>query len=384
MLSTKTQISNLGQEPNTMSIMDITQEARRNAEVCNACRYCEGFCAVFPAIQLQREFTDEYIDYLSNLCHNCTACYHACQFTTPHVYDINIPKVLTEVRANSYQKFVWPQFMAGSLQRNGTFVALIATLIIVFAFFAGVLFTDSSTLFSRQVGTGAFYQIIPHQTMMAVAGLIFVFDIVALLLGFRLYWKSIGGCSKYFFNLPALLKTLRDAFTLKHLGGGEDGEGCNEESARYTNRRRIFHHLMMYGFLLCFAATSTGTIYDYGFGWIAPYGYFSLPVLFGTIGGVMTLVGTAGLTWVKLKMNDGPMWKQIFGMDYAFLVLLFWVNFTGLALLALRETTAMGTLLIIHLGFVAAFFAIIPYSKFVHILFRLGSLLKYHNESSSK
>ena len=25
-------------------------EARRAMEVCNACRYCEGFCAVFPAL----------------------------------------------------------------------------------------------------------------------------------------------------------------------------------------------------------------------------------------------------------------------------------------------------------------------------------------------
>ena len=33
-------------------------EARRAMEVCNACRYCEGFCAVFPAMELRREFAD--------------------------------------------------------------------------------------------------------------------------------------------------------------------------------------------------------------------------------------------------------------------------------------------------------------------------------------
>ncbi|WP_269900487.1 tricarballylate utilization 4Fe-4S protein TcuB [Paenalcaligenes faecalis] len=364
-----------------ISIMDITQEARRNAEVCNSCRYCEGFCAVFPAIERQREFDDNYIDYLSNLCHNCTSCYHACQFTAPHVYDINVPRIMTQVRAKTYQKFVWPSFMSDVFQRNGTFVALISALIFSLVLIIGILFTDPSALFAKQVGEGAFYRVISHEAMVLVAGSVVLFDVLAILLGFRAYWRWIGGKTAYFFNLKALHHALKDALTLKHLGGGEDMKGCNHENTSFSNQRRWYHHLMMYGFLLCFGATVTGTIYDYGFGWVAPYDYISLPVFLGTVGGVMTLVGTTGLVWLKLKMHDGPAWKAIFGMDYAFLVLLFWVNLTGLALLAFRETTAMGMLLIIHLGFVAAFFAILPYSKFVHVLFRLGSLIKYHNEA---
>lgn len=363
-----------------ISIMDVTQEARRNAEVCNSCRYCEGFCAVFPAIQRKREFDDDYIDYLANLCHNCTSCYHACQFTTPHVYDINIPHVLTQVRAKTYQRFVWPRFMAGVFERNGTFVALFSALVFSLILIAGILYTDPQALFAQHMGEGAFYRVISHEAMVLVAGSVVLFDIAAILLGFSAYWRRIGGKTAYFFNQEAVIKTLKDALTLKHLGGGDDMKGCNNDSTQFSNRRRWFHHFMMYGFLLCFGATVTGTIYDYIFGWIAPYDYLSLPVVLGTVGGVMIIIGTTGLTWLKLKIHDGPSWKAIFGMDYAFLVLLFWVSFTGLILLFLRETTAMGLLLIVHLGVVAAFFAILPYSKFVHILFRLGSLLKYHNE----
>ena len=33
-------------------------EARRQVEICNACRYCEGYCAVFPAINRERVFAD--------------------------------------------------------------------------------------------------------------------------------------------------------------------------------------------------------------------------------------------------------------------------------------------------------------------------------------
>ena len=37
----------------------------------------------------------------------------------------------------------------------------------------------------------------------------------------------------------------------------------------------------------------------------------------------------------------------------------------------LRETTAMGTLLAVHLGFVAALFLTLPYGKMVHGVYRL-------------
>ena len=48
--------------------------ARREVEICNACRYCEGFCAVFPALELRREFSAGDLSYLANLCHNCRGC----------------------------------------------------------------------------------------------------------------------------------------------------------------------------------------------------------------------------------------------------------------------------------------------------------------------
>ena len=40
-----------------MHTSEVMQDARRDMEICNACRYCEGFCAVFPAMELRREFS---------------------------------------------------------------------------------------------------------------------------------------------------------------------------------------------------------------------------------------------------------------------------------------------------------------------------------------
>jgi hypothetical protein len=67
-------------EPQRMFGPEFGQEAQRQLTVCNACRYCEGFCAVFPAIQLRTSFDSGDIAYLANVCHDCRMCYDARMF----------------------------------------------------------------------------------------------------------------------------------------------------------------------------------------------------------------------------------------------------------------------------------------------------------------
>ena len=71
-----------------MQETEAVLNARREMEICNACRYCEGFCAVFPAVELRREFTAGDLSYLANLCHGCRGCYYACQYAPPHEWGI--------------------------------------------------------------------------------------------------------------------------------------------------------------------------------------------------------------------------------------------------------------------------------------------------------
>jgi citrate/tricarballylate utilization protein len=56
---------------------------------------------------------------------------------------------------------------------------------------------------------------------------------------------------------------------------------------------------------------------------------------------------------------------------------LFFTSLTGLMLLALRDTAAMGTLLVIHLGVVAGLFLTMPYGKFAHVVYRYAALVRY-------
>ena len=107
---------------------NLIAEARRQAEICNACRYCEGYCAVFPAMHADRAFADGDITQLANLCHNCRGCYYACQYTAPHEFDLNLPKALAEVRQASWEAYAWPQPLARAFHRSGVPLALACVL----------------------------------------------------------------------------------------------------------------------------------------------------------------------------------------------------------------------------------------------------------------
>jgi acyl-CoA synthetase (AMP-forming)/AMP-acid ligase II len=93
-----------------MHATDTLAEADRLMTVCNSCRYCEGLCAVFPAMEMRREFLDGDLNYLANLCHSCGACYTDCQFSPPHEFNVNVPKILSKARSDSYEAYAWPRF----------------------------------------------------------------------------------------------------------------------------------------------------------------------------------------------------------------------------------------------------------------------------------
>ena len=67
-----------------MPSAELLKETGRQLVICNACRYCEGYCAVFPAMELRRSFSDGELEHLANLCHNCRSCFYACQYAPPH------------------------------------------------------------------------------------------------------------------------------------------------------------------------------------------------------------------------------------------------------------------------------------------------------------
>ena len=349
-------------------------EVQRQMTICNACRYCEGFCAVFPAMTRRLEFTQADIHYLANLCHNCGACLHACQYAAPHEFDVNIPKAMAKVRLDTYAEYAWPQALGKLYQRNGLTLALASGGGL--AFFLCLTLMLMGNLFTAIPG-GNFYKIFPHNTLALMFGSVFGFAVLALTLGVRRFWRNVSPVATPLpLKTSAALEATANVAKLKYLDGGH-GEGCNNADDQFTLWRRRFHHLTFYGFMLCFAATGVATLFHYLLKWSAPYPIFSLPVMLGIAGGIGLLIGPAGLLWLNLRRNPAHGDEHQKPMDRGFIALLFLVSASGLALLALRETSALGLMLAIHLGLVMAFFLTMPYSKFAHGIFRSAALLKH-------
>lgn len=361
-----------------MHVDDTLKEANRLMTVCNSCRYCEGLCAVFPAMEMRRAFSNGDLSYLAHLCHNCTACYHDCQFSPPHQFDVNVPKVLAELRGHSYQIHVWPRALSSLFNHNGLAVSLATTLSVALFIIGFTLLHDPDVLFSIHSGSGAFYALLPHHAIVALFGVAFLYAIVALAMGVRNFWTAISEPMSTLRAPLMLWQAIKDACSLRYLDGG--GSNCMIEDETPTNRRRIYHHFTFYGFLLCFAATSLATLYHYLLGIQAPYPWYDLPVLLGTCGGIGLLIGPAGLLAVKWKRDPATVDRRSFGMEVAFLVILFLTSLTGLALLVLRATPAMGLMLALHLGVVFSLFLTLPYGKFVHGIYRFAALVRYAKE----
>ncbi|MEI9806231.1 MAG: tricarballylate utilization 4Fe-4S protein TcuB [Pseudolabrys sp.] len=354
---------------------EALREADRLMTVCNACRYCEGLCAVFPAMEMRRTFLASDLHYLANLCHQCGACYSDCQYSPPHEFAVNVPATFAKVRRESYGRYAWPRAFAGVFDRNGLLVTSLAAAGVSVFVIGFVAAKDPAVLYGTHAGD--FYKVMPHNVMAALFGAVAIYAILALALSVRAFWRCINS-SPTSLGAVSIAEATHDAARLRYLGGG--GGGCTSESERPSTRRRIFHHLTFYGFLFCFAATCIATIYHYAFGWHAPYPLVSLPVILGTLGGIGLLCGPAGLFVLSQRRDPMLTDPSRTGMDTAFIIMLFLTSLTGFGLMVFRDTGAMGVLLAVHLGVVLALFLSLPYGKFVHGFFRYAALIRYAGE----
>ena len=340
-------------------------EAKRQVEICNACRYCEGYCSVFPAIFDKRSFDGPDLTQLANLCHNCRGCYYACQYTAPHEFDLNLPKALAEHRHESWKEYAWPKGLSNIMDRSGGVIA-------AFLAIGLALFFWLASALKPEEGEG-FYAVLSHNVMIAIFMPAFLFPFAAIIVSQVKYWRAVNQ-NKLGFS--AMLSAVRDVAQMKNLKGGH-GEGCNfEDEDRFSQARRIAHQLTLWGFLACFASTASGTVLHYVFDLPAPYGLLSLPKLFGVPGGIALCIGTAWLMKLKSKADPNLGATHIWSGEMAFTALLFGVSLSGLALYAATGISSLVEVILpVHLSLVFTLFLMIPYSKMAHGFYRMTALL---------
>ncbi|BBF92790.1 tricarballylate utilization 4Fe-4S protein TcuB [Blastochloris tepida] len=354
---------------------DTAAEARRILRICQACMYCEGFCAAFPALGRLRDLSEGDLDHLASLCHGCRDCHFACQYAAPHVFDVNVPRTLARVRQASYAKHAWPRRLGGLFRSNGRVVALGTAVTVLLALAATLLLVPHEALFAAHRGEGAFYQVIPWAVMAGAAAAALAWACLGLTVATVSFWRAIcpATVSKRVL-VRALPRAAADILTLRNLAGG--GTGCREAEGAGSQHRRALHQTMVGGLGLCVLATVTAGLYGHVLGWQAPYPVLSLPVLSGLIGGVLLTAGAIGLLRLKRRAAPEPLAPETLGGESAMLALLAAVGATGLIVLAVRDTAAMGVALALHLGLVVGLLVVLPASKIVHAPFRAAALLR--------
>ena len=360
-----------------MNLTETVDEVQRVMSICNACRYCEGHCSVFKAMESRLEFNLTDANYLSNLCHNCSACYHHCQYAAPHEFDLHVPRTMSQMRQHSYINHAWPNFVGQLFAHNAWLSSIILLLCLVLFLFGLIQWQVPHDQIITELN---FYNYMPHNVMAGLFGVAGLFALLGIFMSCYKYWCAVGLPGMTQISLQNWREALAYALTLKNLDGG-NGQGCTYPTEAPSLLRRWFHHFTMYGFLACFAATSLGTIYHYGLSLPAPYDYFSLPKFFGIIGGIGLIVGCTGLLWLKLRADQQASEGVNKNMDVSFILYLWIISVTGFALMLTSGTRWLGLSLAVHLATVLALFVTMPYGKFIHGFFRIIALLAFVREN---
>jgi citrate/tricarballylate utilization protein len=387
-------------EPDTAPLAGLFAEADRQLTICNACRYCEGYCAVFPALERRRDLTGGDITHLADLCHDCRDCYTACMYVPPHEFALNLPAALSAVRRGTYDEYLprLPRLTrtGPGARRGAMLAAAVAALAILAVPGATVGAAGGAT------AAGSPYRVIAYPALLAVFGLLAAWSVLVMALSAARYWRATNGHGLA--SPAALALALRQAVTLRNLRGG--GADCAYPGDEPSAARRRLHGLVAWGFMACAASTVAAAISQDVAGDPPPYPAGSAPVVLGVVGGAGLVIGCTGLLALRRAerrrpvrddpARDDPAREDPAREDparedpalarrgYALLGGLLLLAVSGLLTLVLRDTAAFVPMLVVHLAAVAACFAIAPYTKFMHVVYRFLALVHDNAEIPQK
>ncbi len=356
--------------------LNALEEVRRILTICNACRYCEGFCPVFPAMERRREFSDPDVLFLANLCHDCRQCYAACPFTPPHEFNLNLPRAMSMVRTLAYERSSRPKW-AYPFRRSAAFTAAITSISLFLTLWIAATLRKWDALYSRVYSS---YQVFPYP-LVAGAGLALgVFALAFALLSGLSQWRAMGLGFSELFNLRAHVKALSEA--LEHIWFRGGGAGCAYPRLEGNLGRMFLHALVFFGFGLDFLSTLSGAVYQDVLRIDPPFALLSVPVVLGTVGGTMICLGAAGLIGLKAISLRDLEDRAMVEADLTFLALLSAISLTGLMTLALRFTNYGGLVLTVHLALTVPLFLTTPYGKLIHSIHRYLAIVRDGIEES--
>ena len=365
----------MSEEFDIFSDRDRTMEdAVRQFTICNACRYCEGYCPVWPEVHSGNIITRNDVLYYSNLCYDHRDCYYACPYVPDaHEFKINIPEVTRKIRKKTYEELTFNLNI--SLEKK---IAL--SLILVVPIMLGWIFTFNN-IYSP--GPISFYKLVPKYLLIAVSSILSLYLLSMLAVaGIRYRRLVIDGLDRGDRNtgvgiagITTLLNVLAHKWFRKIHYPGE----------KESNVRFGFHLLIFYGFLMDILSTTLGFIYEDILAIPSPFPFNNPAVIAGVTGGLMlTVGGLLGLVARFSSWNKQP-FMTVEGFDFLLILEFFVVALTGLLTLLFRYTAGseeVYLMLLIHYSAIYTMYITAPFSTNVlHIIVRLMSLNRFNNHN---
>ncbi|MEM3714077.1 MAG: hypothetical protein QXF82_03930 [Nitrososphaeria archaeon] len=331
---------------------DIIAEAARQLTICNACRYCEGYCDVWDAIEIRREFSPHDVLHLANLCHDCRDCFYACPYIPPHEFAINIPKIMKESRMISYKQFVFPKAFRWILDRFAQ-TYFILTFLIFLALMTYVVFLHGATIFYKSYLP--MQLLFPPYIFLLLEYSMYAYVFILWYIEGSKYWKYISKGAKV--EIKSVFKALGDVFLHKNFRGG--GTGCAYPYDKGNYFRLVAHALVMFGFIIDWVG-------------ILFYPFVSLSfILLYLLGSLMMFAGSVTLLIMSGLADKNVDTEGISSFSGAFLLL----SVSGILFFLFLPTPTWTIFFLIRVSSVGSIFLLAPFSKFIHPIFRFLSLV---------
>jgi len=338
--------------------------------ICNACRYCEGYCPVFPAMERRRVFDTRDLVYLAYLCHDCRSCYYACMYTPPHEFNINIPSLLNKTRDIVY-KSSKPETL-GIFSRN-PFAYVLLQLFVSFVLFIPII-----------VGINAIFDVL--------ALIFFSLALLSLaLLAYHIaeFYNLIFDTKTKKLSLKHIVVALYETLIHKWFYGG--GDWCYFPSIKQGSPYRLLTHILIFYSILVILAIHVIPAY-LSFYLPLPISFTSAFVTVSTspyrdlnlVMGILLAIGsTLALLGRVLGARMQPDVVRNTYLDYALPIVLLSIALTGILTYLCRLYLPMLTfyVFLVHVSLVFVAISLLPYTKLIHLAYRFIALVKNALES---
>jgi len=339
--------------------MSELDEAIRQYTICNACRYCEGYCPVWPTLSSMVDVKENDVVYMANLCLDHRDCYYACPYVPEvHEFKINIPEINKQLRYSTYSKL---NPFAG---RKYVYAALLIPLAIMWLLY-----------FPKKYGSLSFYNLVPKYTIIISGILVLVYMLAVLGYALVKYRNMIG--SMYTPKLNKIFETLLDL--LKHSWFSD----MHYPSEKESNIRIAYHLLIFYGFLLDFVSTLLGMLYEDILHISSPFPIQNPTVITGLAGGIFLIIGTTIALYARIFSYRKQKFVKGTSIDLYLTLTLMIVAVTGILVLVLRLNgmiSSMYLMLLVHYSSIYLLFVLAPLSStFMHAIIRPYSLWIYNS-----